>query len=47
MIRKCQLLNKMVELKKDCATCQLKDSCKNPGGPDMNKDRPHFQVIVK
>ena len=47
MIRKCQLLNKLVEIKRDCSTCPDKSNCKNPDGPDGKRNRPHFQVVIK
>jgi hypothetical protein len=45
--RKCIVKNKLVSLQSDCKICPFKDQCQNPGGPDMNKDRKPYQVIVK
>lgn len=47
MIRICQLQNKMVDLKRDCANCKDRANCKNPDGPDMKSNRQRYQVIIK
>ena len=45
IIRRCMLLNRIVEQADDCANCNRE--CQNPGGKGMKRDRPTHQVIVK